>query len=623
MKLHSFSGICVFAWAGFLLATGAYAALPHPVVNFRIIEQSVALRIEPNGGYQETVTRVLEPLTLSGVSTVGHLEITYPANLATVKILAAYTETVHHRRIPVLPSEIFHQSTATATEAPFLSDGHVLSLLYSGVTPGARVHLQYVETFKHPYLPGIYAVSEILAPEIPVGKAVISITAPRSIPLYDHIRGLWRKMRSRHGDMHTVTVRASWHQVSFPPLDAAAITQYAPMAVISTVAHWRRLARAYNRLAGPALRATPTIRQLARRVTRGVHGRKAVARLYRWMQTHIQSVSVDYAHAGFRPPRAASTLRRAMGDSNANVALLCALLQAVHVRAVPALLSVTARFVPYPGVDPFAFNHFLAYVPAYHLFIDTGARYAGLGVLPTGDQGRPVLITGDDPRFTRTPGPHPGEVETRVTEDLTLLPNGDMNGRSTITSAGWRAMQVRQDELAGRRSRHLARFMENNFYRSGNAGSLEVLAVRNRSVLNRPVTIVLGWHASGATIPGRKTALLLPSPGNIAATLVLFTSEATRRVPSVLQPVVIDERVRLHLPPGMVPGSLPRDQRLDTPFGNYRIRYRYDHGVLSVLKSLRLTRFLVSAREYPALHRLALIAVSSERKAVILRHDGP
>lgn len=367
---------------------------------------------------------------------------------------------------------------------------------------------------------------------------------------------------------------------------------------------------------------TPQIRVTARQVAGGAGGEAAVARIYHWMQQNVQSVDVDYHHAGFRPPSAQSTLSRRLGDSNSNVTLLCALLRARGIAAVPAMISSSPRFVPYPAADPFAFNHFLAYVPAYHLFLDTSARYAGIAALPGQDQGRPVLITGSNPRFTRTPGPAPGLVEVREVQRLRLLANGDIDGRSTITAAGWRAIQVRHDVLSDRRGRRLQRFMQNNFYLSGKAGSMRVVAVSNRDDLDKPLRIVLRWHDSNAVIPGRRMALLLPTPGTIAATLGPFTSQATRHVPSVLQPVSIDQSIYLRLPPGMRPERLPRDRRMSAPFAYYRISYRYVNGVLDVDKQLRLTRFVVSAREYPALYKLALIAVGSERQAVVLHRAG-
>ncbi|EQD67839.1 hypothetical protein B1B_05792, partial [mine drainage metagenome] len=73
---------------------------------------------------------------------------------------------------------------------------------------------------------------------------------------------------------------------------------------------------------------------------------------------------------------------------------------------------------------------------------------------------------------------------------------------------------------------------------------------------------------------------------------------------------------------GMQPEQLPQNQNMSTPFGTYTVNYRYADGVLNVDKRLQLTQFVVSPQEYPELHKLALLAVSSERKAVVLHGAG-
>ena len=620
MNIHK-TALAALIAASFALVDKARAA-PPPQVNAQILRQDVALDIAANGSYSKTVDRVVQPLTQQGVEEVAQVKIAYPANFATVKILDAYTETAAGKRIEVVPSAIFTQSTPSALTAPFLSQGTVKNLIFPAVTPGDTLHLKYVEHFSKPYLPGVYAVSEVLAPQLPVQSTAISVTAPKTMPLYFHARGPWHEQQSGRGDTRTVSASTAWPRVDFPPANTAAITQYAPMAVLSTASGWPAIARAYDQLAGNAMQVTPAIRATAQKVADGAGGEVAVARIYHWMQQHVQSVNVDYHHAGFQPPTAQSTFARSLGDSNANVALLCAMLRAQGIAAVPALISPAQRFVPYPGADPFAFNHFLAYVPAYHLFLDTGARYAGVEALPAADQGRPVLITGANPQFTRTPGPTPGLVQAREVQNLTLLRNGDIDGTSVQTAAGWRAMLVRQDVLGDRSGRRLQQFMQNGFYLGGKAGSMHVVDVRNREDLDKPVEMTLQWHDSDAAIPGKQMALLLPTPGTIAATLVPFTSQATRKYPSVLQPVTIQQVMHLHLPAGMQPEQLPQNRNMSTPFGTYTVNYRYADGVLNVDKRLQLTQFVVSPQEYPELHKLALLAVSSERKAVVLHGAG-
>ncbi|MHB1283543.1 MAG: hypothetical protein ACYCZI_06660, partial [Metallibacterium scheffleri] len=99
MKLTKTAIAAAISLAGLVLAVQANAAPAAPQVNYQILKQSIALHVNADGSYSETVSRVSQPLTIAGVSAVGHVEIAYPANFATVKVLDAYTETVTHQRV--------------------------------------------------------------------------------------------------------------------------------------------------------------------------------------------------------------------------------------------------------------------------------------------------------------------------------------------------------------------------------------------------------------------------------------------------------------------------------------------------------------------------------------------
>ncbi len=596
----------------------AGAASP-PQVNYRVISRQVSLDISTDGSYTRTVSSVVQPMTLSGVEQVAQAQISYPANFATIKILEAYTETAAHKRINVAPSAIFTQSTASALQAPFLSKGTIKNLIFPAVTPGSTVHLKYVEHFDKAYLPGIYTASVTLAPYVPARSVTISVTAPKSMPLHFHARGPWVEHRRAGDGTETLSATSHWSRVDFPPPNTAAVTQYAPMAVIGTAADWKTVAHAYDELASASIQPTPAIDKAAARAAGGAHGRVAVARIYRWIQQHIQVVTVDYREAGYRPPTAASTLARGIGDSNASVALLCSMLHAEGIEAVPALISTSSRYVPYPGADPFAFEHVLAYVPAYHLYLDTGQRYAGINALPLMDAGKPVLITGHASALVRTPAPERNRVQYRDVQSMTLDPDGIIDGASQITASGWRAIGVREFVLGDRSGERLWRLLQNDYYRGGQTGSMRVIGISRRDDLGRSVSMKLQWRDSDAFVPGPRVALVLPTPGEISGALAGFLSQAKNRYPSVLAPETIDEVVHLRLPSGLTPAYLPRNQHLETPFGRYEVSYHYANGRLDEERRLQLTRFVVEPQQYPDLHRLAMMAVGIAREGLLLQ----
>ena len=618
MSMRTTALAAAIALAGATSLARAGAAAP-PQVNYQIISQRVAINIAKDGSYTKTFSRVIEPMTLSGVEQVAQAQIAYPANFAKVKILKAYTETPGHQRIKVAPSAVFTQSTSSSLRAPFLSQGTIKNVIFPAVKPGSALHLKYVEHFERAYMPGIYAATATLAPYVRAKSVTISVTAPRSMPLYFHARGSWTEHHDTGKDTETITVSGRWSHVEFPPKKTAAASQYAPMAVISTAANWQVIAQAYRQMASTAIQLTPAIRQAAAKAAQGARGKAAVARIYHWIQQNIQTVNVDYHEAGYQPPKASSTLARGIGDSNASVALLCSMLHAQGIKAVPALISTSQRYVPYPGADPFAFEHVLAYVPAYDLYLDTGERYAGLNALPLMDAGKPVLIAGGDGVLARTPAPERKQVQYREVQTMTLGSDGVITGTSQITAAGWRAIGMRKTTLGDRSGQRLQRFVQNGYYQGGHTGVMQIAGISNRDDLAEPVSVKLKWRNSDAVIPGRQMALGLPTPGTISRALSPFVSQATRRYPSVLEPETIDEIVHLQLPAGFKPTSVPENQHLKTPFGSYSVSYHYANGKLDEERQLQITHFVVEPKQFDQLHRLALMAVSTASKGLLLQ----
>lgn len=600
-----------------LLATSAIshaAGKPAPVVNYQILRDRTVIQVHKNGSYTKTVTRIVQPLTTEGVQSSSQIAVAYPANFATAKVLYAYTETKSGKKLNVVPSAIFDQSAHSALTAPFLSDGKIQSLIFPAVHPGDVLHIKYQLTFAHPYLPGIYAAALVLSPSIPIKQATLELSVPPGMQVYAKTRGPWTVKKSGQ----TVTVTGSYQGAIFPPLGSAAITQYAPMAVVTTSADWKDLADAYSKAAKSATTLTPTIKTVAHEAAQGATGLEAVQNIYRWMQQNIQTISVNYQSAGFVPPAASETLAKKLGDSNASATLLCALLRAENIKAVPALISQSPRFVPYPGVDPFAFSHFIVYVPAYGLYLDSHYRHAAADSIPIMDAGRPVLLTGADAKLTTTPGPDLHTVQYAMTDTMKLARSGELSGHSRQIAQGWRAAEKRA-VLGDKVGRRLNNAVEASFYQQGNFGTISHFQIENRDDVNKPITVTYDFKKYGVLDGGSKGAMLIPSDHLIAGALAPFVDQAKRAVPTITKPQRIQYTLHLQLPLSMSPEFMPPGETVSTPIGDYAVTYTIKNHVLTVQKSLALKSFVVNPADYHYLHTLAIKALQNSHQVLLLK----
>jgi hypothetical protein len=600
-----------------LLATSAIshaASKPAPVVNYQILRDRTIIQVHKDGSYTKTVTRIVQPLTTEGVQSSSQIAVAYPANFATAKVLYAYTETKSGKKLNVVPSAIFDQSAHSALTAPFLSDGKIQSLIFPAVHPGDVLHIKYQLTFAHPYLPGVYAAALVLSPSIPIKHATLELTVPPGMPVYAKTRGPWTVKKSGQ----SVTVTGAYQGAIFPPLGSAAISQYAPMAVVTTSNDWKDLAAAYRKAAQPATTLTPTLKTVAHEAAQGASGLAAVQNIYRWMQKNIQTISVNYQSAGFVPPAASETLAKKLGDSNASATLLCALLQAENIKAVPALISQSPRFVPYPGVDPFAFSHFLVYVPAYKLYLDPHYRHAAANSLPIMDAGRPVLLTGAHATLTTTPGPDLDKVQYAMTDTMTLSRSGELSGSSRQIAQGWRAAEKRA-VLGDKVGRRLINAVESSFYQQGNFGTIHHFQIDHRDDLNKPIAVTYDFKKFGVLDGGSKGAMLIPSDHLIAGALAPFVDQAKRAVPTITKPQRIQYTLHLQLPLSMSPEFMPPGEQVSTPIGDYAVTYTIKNHVLTVTKSLALKSFVVNPADYHYLHTLAIKALQNSHQVLLLK----
>lgn len=612
--------------AGCILMSSANLALAREPaqVNYQILLLRQEISVQKNGAFTDSIDRVIQPLTMAGVQSQSQIQIGYPANFAQVHILDAYTETPSGSKHPVPASAIYTQSSPDALSAPFLSDGRIQSVVFPAVAPGDTLHIRYTIHYDHGYLPGIHAISTVLAPNVPVKQAQIILHAPAAQKLYAAQQGSAWQLEPAQKDKigSSQTFRSSLTKVSYPPLGSPALTQYAPLAVISTTNQWTAVARAYNQLAAPALQITPELQKAATQIAGGATGMDAVKAIYHWLQKNIHSVSINYVNAGFTPPAASSTLQRGVGDSNANAALLCALLAGVHVEAVPALISTSARFHPYPGVDPLAFGHFLVYLPAYDLFLDPTSRYAGIHSLPLEDAGRPVLITGKNPRMTQTPAPDLSLPLIAKNTRLTLSAAGQMRDQTTELRRGYAAQDIRS-ALIGSQGRLLMKGLRNGFYEQGDLGKLESIAFQNRDHLDQPLGIKTHTIKDGLFIPGQRMAMIMPTDTAMAKPLQAFTADAGRNTPSLIHPSYMESHISLRLPRGYHPAYLPKNVDMQTAVGSYAIHYALQGQILHIDQRLKLPEFVISAKDYPDLHRLALLSSSSTREGLLLVKKNP
>ena len=329
----------------------------------------------------------------------------------------------------------------TITEAPerggdykTYSDGKRLRAPLPAIAPGVVVEEEYTETETEPlYVAGRVGRVVLGQEDIPVAHSRVVFDAPVALPLRTELLLLSgiKPVRTEAGGRVTFTYDVG-------PLDGIddrepylpPETVFFPMIDFSTGASWQSMAAEYGgivdtRANSPAVEAV---------VTPLIAGKKSIAEkeavILDYLDREVRYTGIEFGEAAIVPHDPAETLAKDYGDCKDKATLLVAMLRAAGIPAYVALLDVEVRMdvpVDLPGMG--LFDHAIVYVPGKNpLWIDATDRYAQLGQLPMGDQGRLALITSNaTTALIKTPESSSrdnGVVETR---EFTLTDNGPAN----------------------------------------------------------------------------------------------------------------------------------------------------------------------------------------------------
>jgi hypothetical protein len=216
-----------------------------------------------------------------------------------------------------------------------------------------------------------------------------------------------------------------------------------PHISISTFSGYDDVARIYAQNIKGKADVTTDIRTLADQLTQGIADRREQARaLYDWVSAHISYVEIVLGAGGFIPHEADEILRSRFGDCKDHVMLLEALLAAKGIASSPVLINALDEYKLTAAASPSAFNHLITYIPEFHLFLDSTARYAAFGALPIGDSGKPVVLVGTG-TVMRTPVLAARDSTVRSVAEIKVAADGSADGTSKIVATGAMATEMR------------------------------------------------------------------------------------------------------------------------------------------------------------------------------------
>jgi len=329
----------------------------------------------------------------------------------------------------------------TITEAPArggdyktYSDGKRLRAPFPAIAPGVVVEEEYTETETEPlFAPGRVGRVELGQENVPVAHSRVIFDAPTALPLRTDLFLLpdVKPVRTEAGGRVTLTFDVD----SIDGIDTR--EPYLPPDVVrfpiigfSTGASWQSVAAEYGRIVDN-LTGSAAVKAVVDPLVAGKESAAdKEAAIVDYLDREVRYTGIEFGEAAIVPHDPAETLAKKYGDCKDKATLLVAMLRAAGIPANVALLSVESRMdvsADLPGMG--MFDHAIAYVPGKNpLWIDATDRYAQLGQLPMGDQGRLALITSaTTTALVKTPESTSKDNGLKETREFTLTDNGPAN----------------------------------------------------------------------------------------------------------------------------------------------------------------------------------------------------
>jgi tetratricopeptide (TPR) repeat protein/transglutaminase-like putative cysteine protease len=338
----------------------------------------------------------------------------------------------------------------TITEAPArggdyktYSDGKRLRAPLPAIAPGVVVEEEYVETETEPlFAAGRVGRIALGQEDNPVAHSRVIFDFPAALPLRTNLVLLpdVKPVRTENGGRITLTydvgpLDAIDDREPYPPPEDVRF----PIIEFSTGASWQSIATTYGKIVDDRA-GSPAVEAV---VAPLVAGKKSAAEkeaaILDYLDREIRYTGIEFGEAAIVPHDPAETLARKFGDCKDKATLLVAMLRAAGIPANVALLSVESRIdvpVDLPGMG--MFNHAIVYVSGKNpLWIDATDRYAQLGQLPMGNQGRLALVTSDKTTaLIKTPEAPSSENGLAETREFTFTDNGPANIVETTQPKG-------------------------------------------------------------------------------------------------------------------------------------------------------------------------------------------
>ncbi|MBU2035552.1 MAG: DUF3857 domain-containing protein [Candidatus Omnitrophota bacterium] len=372
-----------------------------------------------------------------------------------------------------------------------------------------------------------------------------------------------------------------------------------PTILISTFSKWDEVYNWWWGLAQDKIRADQAIKDKVKELLMGLDNDEAKVRaIYNFCARKIRYVAVEYGQAGYEPHKAEDIFRNKYGDCKDQAILLVTMLKEAGFRAWPVLIGTKDYYNLKEDFPAAFFNHCIAALVLKDrvIFLDPTAETCSLDDLPSGDQGRKVLVSKEEAYDIIDTPLYPAQHNlNRQLVRLKIKPDETLSAAKSVYSQGiydqgqryW--LLYTQPEL-------IAEILKKKIQEVSIGATLTSYNVDNLNDLNKPV--VLNYDFQGPEY-FTSAGMLRIMPQLISLDTSL-TAKETRRYPIDFEILDTKEvKIEIELPSQFKVKYLPEGISEDFPWFKFNVEYKYKNNKIYFHQVIESKKSIISENEYP------------------------
>jgi transglutaminase-like putative cysteine protease len=516
--------------------------------------------------------------------------VSYSTSAQKAEVVAAYTLKADGRRLDVSKDNYQVEAhSGKGKDTPVYSDWTTLTVVFPDVAVGDKVVFSFKLIQTEPMFPRQYSTAQYFSDQVAYDDVRIRFDYPGSMRVQYEARGMKETANETKGERKII----EWSYANPKPLktERRDYSVFDTDKVIglsfSTFKTYADIATAYGERALPKAAVTDRITKLAAEIVKNKTSPKEQARaLYEWVATNITYAGNCIGIGAVVPRDTSFTLDNKMGDCKDHATLLQALLAARGIKSTQALVNAGSAY-QLPKIPVVAtVNHVINYLPAFDLYLDSTSDSTPFGLLPYGDQDKPVLLVEGFKDGAKTPVPPVGSNRQITKSVIKIAADGSVTGSMEIFQHGLNAVQMRS--WARDITKETEEDLVKNMYRQqGLIGS-------GKLVKDDPKELTDNYHYKVSfnaekfiKLPGAG-AFYIHHPLNMAVPIYshLQTTMEPEEFDVTCSDINSTEEFVIELPKTVKVLSIPDNLKLGNDLVSYTATYKLKGNVLTVKRTL-------------------------------------